>query len=507
MELELNREHINCYELVLDTTLCQEETLESIVPDAYPDILRIVDTTGQVCLSGKMIREGNITVSGTVQSWIFYQPEGEERLCRMEVKLPFTVQAEAAGLHSQGQAVAVPFLRGMDARALNPRKILLRADLGMELQVFQPQELVLCQGITGGEEAGVQQLTTDQTAYLTVCVAEKSFTIADEVRLSAGPGGEGELLGVRAQALCGESKIIGNKLIFKGEAELQILYRAGEELCSMRCPLPFSQIMEVSNVGEGGDCTVELSVTELECSLCGDDRRTLDVTLELLGQSVVREEHPITLLQDIYSTSCELTCEQETYTFRQLLEQAVRPQNVRELVETGALVKTVVDASLAVAEVRQSREEDQLVLSADLRLNVLYLDELDALQTSQRLFSVTGRVDVPAGGTCLLRCTCPGEIFATPAAGGLEVRFTLEFRCLTTLERKVAGISGVKLGQARTQQEGEQPSVVLRLAAPGERLWDIAKAYYTTAEQIIQANQLEDGQVPAGQMLLIPRVR
>ena len=71
----------------------------------------------------------------------------------------------------------------------------------------------------------------------------------------------------------------------------------------------------------------------------------------------------------------------------------------------------------------------------------------------------------------------------------------------------MAGISGVKLGQARTQQEGEQPSVVLRLAAPGERLWDIAKAYYTTAEQIIQANQLEDGQVPAGQMLLIPRVR
>ena len=507
MELALNREHINCWEMVLDTALYQEETMESIVPDACPDILRIIDASGQVCLSGKMIREGSVTISGTVRAWIFYQPDGGDGLCRMEVKLPFTVQTEAAGLHSQGQAIAQPFLRGIDARALNPRKILVRADLGLSLQVFQPRELALCQGVTGGEEAGIQQLTSQHSAYLTVCVAEKSFTLADEVRLSAGPGGEGELLGARAQALCAESRVIGNKLIFKGEAQLQVLYRAGGEVCSLRCPLPFSQVMEVSDVGEGGESDVELCVTGLECEVCGDDRRSLDVTLELLAQAAVREERPVTLLQDIYSTACELECEQETYTFRQLLDRSVRPQSVRELVETGTLVKTVVDAALAVAEVRQSREEDQLVLTAELRLNVLYLDELDALQTTQRLFSVTGRVDVPAGGACLLRCVCPGEIFAAPAAGGLEVRFTLDFHCLTTLERKAAGISGVKLGQARDQQEGEQPSVVLRLAAPGERLWDIAKAYCTTAEQIIQANQLEEGQVPAGQMLLIPRVR
>ena len=43
MELEFERDTIVCYETLTEVTLCQEETLESIVPDACPDILRIVD--------------------------------------------------------------------------------------------------------------------------------------------------------------------------------------------------------------------------------------------------------------------------------------------------------------------------------------------------------------------------------------------------------------------------------------------------------------------------------
>ena len=54
MELELDRTQRSGYEAVLDTTVCREETLESIVPDACPDILRICDTEGVVCLRDKV---------------------------------------------------------------------------------------------------------------------------------------------------------------------------------------------------------------------------------------------------------------------------------------------------------------------------------------------------------------------------------------------------------------------------------------------------------------------
>ena len=58
MELELDRTQLNGYEALLDTTLFQEETLEMIVPDACPDILRVVETDGKVLLRSKEAMEG-----------------------------------------------------------------------------------------------------------------------------------------------------------------------------------------------------------------------------------------------------------------------------------------------------------------------------------------------------------------------------------------------------------------------------------------------------------------
>ena len=38
---------------------------------------------------------------------------------------------------------------------------------------------------------------------------------------------------------------------------------------------------------------------------------------------------------------------------------------------------------------------------------------------------------------------------------------------------------------------------------PGNTLWDIAKKFYTTMEEIISMNDLEDDQVSSGQPLIL----
>ena len=48
MELELEQTRLNGYEAVVDTGLFPEETMEMIVPDACPDILRILNTEGMI---------------------------------------------------------------------------------------------------------------------------------------------------------------------------------------------------------------------------------------------------------------------------------------------------------------------------------------------------------------------------------------------------------------------------------------------------------------------------
>ncbi len=505
--MEFERDTIINYETAAEVTLCQEETLESIVPDACPDILRIVDVCGQATVSGKQAREGAAQVTGMVRASILYQPEGGGGLRRMEVGLPFTCQAEAPGLTERGTVLASPRLRGAEARALNPRKVLLRVDLAVDITACQPVERPVCIGVKDSGEEGLCQRQFRGENYQLCAVQEKPFTFSDQVRLQ-GTGESPMLLAVRAQPVCTESKLIGSKLIFKGMVELYLLLQeAGGGLSASHESLPFSQIIEVAGAGEEGECQVEVEVASLQCDQLPGDGREMDVNLELLAQAQVYCRRPVTLLQDLYSTSSLMEVERENQRLCRLTEQSVRPQAVRELLETGELVRSVVDARLTLGQVRRNREGKELVLTTEGCVTVLYLDENELVQCVRRSLPVTCRLECPEGARCSCTCVCPGEVFAAPAAGGVEVRFTVEFHCLATETAEVPTVTSAQLGEARNAGEGQRPSVVLRMPSPGEELWDIAKAHGTTMEQILQANELEEDCLPTGRMLLIPSTR
>ena len=506
--MEFERDTIISYETVAETTLCQEETLESIVPDACPDILRIVDVCGQATLSGKQAREGMAQVTGVVRACILYQPEGGGGLRRMETSLPFTCQVEAPGLTERGTVLASPRLRRAEARALNPRKVLLRVDLAVDVTACQPAERPVCSGVSDAEENAVCQKRYQGEHYQLSAVQEKPFTFSDQIRLQSGSGEAPTLLAARAQPVCAESKLIGSKLIFKGMVEVYLLLQeAGGGLTACHESMPFSQVIETAGAGEEGDCQVDVEVASFRCEQDPGDGREVNVDLELLAQAQVRCRRTVTLLQDLYSTSHLMEVERENQPLCRLDEQSVRPQAVRELLETGELVRSVVDARLALGQVRQNREGRELVLTVDAWVTVLYLDENEQVQCVHQSIPVTCRLDCPEGARCSCFCVCPGEVFAAPAVGGVEVRFTVEFHCMTTETNTVPAVTGAQLGEARGTGEEKRPSVVLRLPSPGEELWDIAKAHGTTMEQILQANELEEETLPAGRMLLIPSAR
>ena len=128
MELEFDRDVIHCWEIAADGTLCQEETLETIVPDACPDILRIVAVCGQATLNGKQAREGAAAVSGSVRAVLLYQPEEGGGLRRMEAALPFSRSHSTALSISPSEAVSA-FLQSIMPTPVISRRVLTSAAL------------------------------------------------------------------------------------------------------------------------------------------------------------------------------------------------------------------------------------------------------------------------------------------------------------------------------------------------------------------------------------------
>ena len=75
------------------------------------------------------------------------------------------------------------------------------------------------------------------------------------------------------------------------------------------------------------------------------------------------------------------------------------------------------------------------------------------------------------------------------------------------MPRQATGVAQVRLEEDAPRDPAARPSIVLRAVEEGERLWDIAKAYGTTMEDIVQANSLGEDALTAGRVLLIPKKR
>jgi len=505
MELEFERKTIRGYETVGSVCLRQEETLESIVPDSCPDILQIVDVLGQANLLTKEAKERTAIVNGVVRAVILYQPDQGECLHRMEVGIPFSCQADMPGLTDHGIVLACPRLCSAEARMLNSRKVLLRVDLAVDVTACQVSEQNVSCTVSNPEEHAICQQQYNGEHYHLASVQEKTFTFTDSIRLQGSQSEMLQVLAVRAEASCTESKLIGNKLIFKGNVNVNVLVQETTGLLSnVHESMPFSQVIEASDVGEDGDCIIFVEVMQLDWTLSADDNRRLDLSLELMAQGQVYDCCSVMLLSDLYSTKRQTEVQREQLTVCRLEENSIRTQSVRELLDVQEGVRSIIDCRTVLGPVSQRREGDEVLLCSDAWVTALYLTETGELRCMRNCIPVSCRCRCASTFVC--RCIRAAEqgVFAVPAAGGIEIHFNIDFLCQTISCMQIPVVHTAKLGDARNHKEGERPSIVLRLAEPGESLWDLAKAYATTIQDIQQANELDTEQPPMGQMLLIP---
>ena len=505
MQLKLNVEQLNGYDSVLQTQLFQEESLELIVPDSYADIYRIVDTNGQIRLTGKSTNEGAFSVSGTLDICILYEPEDRRGVCRLESKLPFTLKQDAKEVSAETSCIAVPALRSLESKTLNPRKLVIRADVGAQIKLYNPSRVQLCNGIADDWGGTVQQRCKEYTALIVSDVREKEFAVRDEIRLQSGPAGQAEILCTTASAICSSAKVIGNKLVFKGETKAAVYYQLEDHVYCSAATVPFSQIMELAQSGAESECTVDLCFTAISADITGTDMRSADLNIELLAQISVMEKRPVSLLCDAYSTRETLSLERSVYTLRSHAGQAQCVKNVCQTLQTEDHVRSIVYSSVQPVQVGHTERPGDFGVDGLFAVRVMYINDDGMVRSLVKNIAVTGQLEEPAGSIVRLECISQGDVYAAPVADGLEVRFDVEFRWIMAVGTDIGNITSADTGDNTEDKQERNASVLLRMPAEGEDLWQLAKCCGTTMDSICRANELEGETLPRGRMLLIPR--
>lgn len=152
---------------------------------------------------------------------------------RLSLNIPFTCNFTSRGITAESALCVSCAPTLVEARALNPRKVLCRINVVCSGTAYSPAEMSYMTGIEGNGQAA--ELKVDKKiAYLCMDVNERTFSIIDELEMQSGRPMIGEILKTRVRLGVDDVKPIGNKVIFKGAAMLTVMYIAadGGETCS-----------------------------------------------------------------------------------------------------------------------------------------------------------------------------------------------------------------------------------------------------------------------------------
>ncbi|MDL2287810.1 DUF3794 domain-containing protein [Oscillospiraceae bacterium OttesenSCG-928-F05] len=514
MELELKKNACGFYDSLYDLTAEREETCDVIVPDACPDILRIAETYGRAMIRTKESRDEKLEVGGQVRATVLYVPEDGRGLRKLEVELPFSHFFETQGVKPSDKILASAHLKSVDARTINPRKILVRAAVDIHVQVFEARSVDFCCGAEN-DDGSVQMLMGEHSALMLQSVQTKEFTITDELELPSVKPAAAELLKYDVALKTGEVRVIGHKVIFKGDAEVRALYKAagefpGEDLFTFEMELPFSQIVELDELPEDAECRLVLLPTAVDFGLkddTGSGARAIAMTIGAEAQVTAYAMRRIETVSDLYSTLYDAAINIKPNSFTALKEHTGRHQTVRETIETGVTVRSVIDMDVQFTPCSYRREGEALSIDTTAIVKVVYYGEDNGIYSATRSIPVSQQVETAEGVSAQASVRASGQVAGASAMDGIEVRFGAEFDVELRRMEQVSTVNAVTLEEPESDAD-PRPSVVLRAPEEGESLWTVAKHYRTTMAAIMEANALDDTETPiAGRLLLIPGKR
>ena len=489
MELGFQEQRLSCLTEKRFDDLHQELTGELSIPETLPPLGRVVDCFGTVLVQERRTENGSVTVSGGIQAGVLYVPEGEEPPERLELRLPFKVTKKLA-LEPGVQLLYRGWIRSMEARFVNSRKLLLRVSLGSQLRLLSPTELRLAQ--LEQRPRGLVCKTETFPLRLPLCVAEKETQLADEVLMpEEGPGAE-RLLKAQCGVELREQRILGDKLVFQGSLALRVLFQTEDgALSAWSGAVPFSQYAELDRPLEES-CGLSLTpiLTRMEIDTDGQpDSHRLLINVSFLTQALVWGDSPVKLTQDAYYLEGSFTPQWESLDLSPCLDRM--ETDLSQSLELPREAASVLDWTLTTEGILPGQEAAVGALS----VNVLYLDEERRLQS--RLLRQELRLERQANPEARWECSLRPGTELSCQGGRLRIPVTVEqCYCQAAALRNLCG------GSLNPEPRPEGPSLLVRGCA-GD-LWTVAKENGSSLESLRAANGLEGDSLPREQLLLIP---
>ena len=514
MDFRLTKDTVRINEPIFDGSAEHPVESDLILPDYCPDIARILKTESKVCIERKSAEGSMLTVSGTLAVRIIYIPENSGNIRCVNNSVPFTHAFDLREPAVDATVKVRARTQYVNVRPVGPRRVQIRAALHIEARVCMPREE---QFVTDCDSAGLEMLKKPVRASVFENTAERAFKVNDELEIGRSKPPVSSIIRCDGHAVVQDYKVVKGKIVAKGELVVRTLYAgddAANRLQSVEPAVPVSQLLELDGVDEDTQCDVRFNVDDVKVEAESDsdgEERILTLEAALVAEARAFRENEFATVADAYSIDHNVELTTKPVRFEHVASMGRFNELLRLNVDAPEVELTAVGDCTCEPVVRQTALQGKvLVIEGDMHVAVLGSDTAGSPVSVEKTVPFKLQEELAKSDDSM---RCDPELEIVSASGTLVGSSRIDLRVECTLEvivyatRNETVVTDLTVDEENEKEATPRKTLTLYFADEGERLWDIAKRYNTSAEAIRRENSLEDDTLPQRSMLLIPKAR
>lgn len=500
MEISFENKTISAYREIYHQSKRVQESAESVVPDTDDDIGRIASVQTGIMLKSKDVTARGVVVSGEASASILYITEEGQKVSFVRLSRGFSLEYELADIEPETVAQISLSIVNCECRVLNPRKISVTFEISGELSCYRQENLIIDTKLPANGQEHLYARYESAELMLANAACEKTFGINEQFSFPSGKPSPSRLVSQKVDFAVSDKQLIGSKLIIKGNVNIAVCYLSDDLNYPITTELstPFSQIIDIGQETMD-NCSVNIELTsayfDLISTISGD--KAMDAELHAVIQIVSRSRTVLSYIADAYSNRMPVDCTMQSCQFSMVSGIQKQKLSGDERISVAEDCSDVLSAFVSISELAL----EQGKVTVGVGLDVIYRDGSGILSSVRRTMSM--EAEAGAGANSLRLCSAKlSDVYLRPDGQFIDGHISAELCFMVCGSTEIKKLASVSLDEDAAYDLSKYPSITL-VKAGNESLWELAKVYHSSVEQIKALNQLDEDM--GGKLLLIPK--
>ena len=490
------------------------ETLEIAVdsdftlPDYCPDISKIFKCQAVPRVAAKSINGRTVTVEGCVAITLIYADK-EGRLSSFEYQYPFSKSFDTIGECTGANICTKIRTEYINCRAYTGRKVDIHGACSLSVKLFKRK---VSDVVSDYDDCNIELKKGFTAATVPMGYEEKYLSIEEEIRIGDTNPIIGSLLRSDANAIVRETKIINDKAVVKGDMSVCLIYcpEGGGTPQSIKTVIPFSQIIEMEGITELCKCDTTCQVAFLDVkprANAGGENRIFQLNAKILLCCEAYCSNDIAVVFDAFSRKFEADIVRNKMTFQKIIHNISETYHAKQNIELDNSITSVIDIWSNVQSSSAKFEEGNMNIMITLNVGMIVINDKDNAEYLEKSidlkykYPIENTLNIPYCEPQIEVSSCNYTIISDTS---LEIRADLNITAGVYEKNDVSLISEMTLDEEKPISANRKGAMTIYFLKNDECVWDIARIYNASVEEIMRINELDSEKLAAGSMILVP---